>query len=192
MTKSLLCWPEPLTWLGCLVSAFVTYQPTRDGFIFGQAKTWHRNATWTPKRTLRKTSGLRTLALDNCSCPIHQLSVVVNRFIGSIEEYCNAHRKPPLLLLFIGLLLLRYAARRLFALLLFHDPPRNTRGITVTFLVTWCHALKDLIVVAPFMVRNYMIHHVLIWHDKSCNYSFVILQKKISPATRTENQSGWT
>lgn len=39
----------------------------------------------------------------------------------------RAHRKPILLFLLFGFLLLRFAARKLSVLVLFHEPPRNTR-----------------------------------------------------------------
>ena len=42
-------------------------------------------------------------------------------------EGAEAQRNPLLLFLFSGLLLLRYAARKLSGLLLFHEPPRTTR-----------------------------------------------------------------
>ena len=40
----------------------------------------------------------------------------------------DAQRNPMLLFLFAGLFLLRFATRRLFGLLLFHEPPRSTRA----------------------------------------------------------------
>ena len=85
----------------------ILYQNTRSYFIF-----------------IPPPMGQETPALTSSTRAITPWSyyILVKGIYGSNRE----QRKPMLLLLLSGLFLLRLAARRLFSLLLFHEPPRST------------------------------------------------------------------
>jgi len=72
-------------------------------------------------RPTRRTAGRPGPGLDSC---LLASAVRGGRNSGS---RVLAQRKPTLLLRLVGVLLLRYAPRKLSALSLFHEPPRNTR-----------------------------------------------------------------